>query len=442
MKYNQVLVANIYEFNNRYLLDNHTIKHNYYRKENYAVSAEMSLFWNGDNKLILLPEIPDPYFVEDVIYTLKYQNIAFIAPSKSTGLLCSDFLEDPLKIEIINSFIDSEVSFHPWGVTHTFYDLVAALSVGKTQSLTFPSREKYWVDIFLDSKIGARAVFSEIFKKTNELISPNGVILPTLKDAIDASRDLIQTFGKIVLKTNFGDAGKGVLVVEGIEDIHLHISKLSSDDIFWAFSPIIVEEFIEDADKSSFTVDGWISTTGQVLLKGAGKMLIRNAKNYTGVVMGIDVLSNEVEKALLQIGHKVGSYIADLGYRGWFDVDVIVGKDNRIYGTEINARRTGPTHVIDIAEHIFGSEWAQKATFISCERIYLNRRYNSYSQIRDFFRSFHDKISKHRCGLIPVFTRSISLELPYVGYVIYGHSLREVIALKEEFDSIIGVIRF
>ena len=59
--------------------------------------------------------------------------------------------------------------------------------------------------------------------------------------------------------------------------------------------------------------------------------------------------------------------LQNMGYVGHFDVDCIVSDDNQIYLLEINARRTGGTHVHELAKHILGDDYIKRVSLISFE---------------------------------------------------------------------------
>ena len=56
-----------------------------------------------------------------------------------------------------------------------------------------------------------------------------------------------------------------------------------------------------------------------------------------------------------------------MGYAGHFDMDCIVDDDDHLYLLEINARRTGGTHVHEFAKHFYGEDYIEKASFVSYE---------------------------------------------------------------------------
>jgi hypothetical protein len=63
----------------------------------------------------------------------------------------------------------------------------------------------------------------------------------------------------------------------------------------------------------------------------------------------------------------IAERLQEMGYVGHFDMDCIVRDDGHLYLLEINARRTGGTHVHDFAKHYYGEDYIEKASFISYE---------------------------------------------------------------------------
>ena len=64
-----------------------------------------------------------------------------------------------------------------------------------------------------------------------------------------------------------------------------------------------------------------------------------------------------------------------MGYRGYFDIDVVVAKNSKeIYLIETNTRRTGGTHVYDIAKKLFGTKWEKKNFLISNDQFCYGKK--------------------------------------------------------------------
>lgn len=69
--------------------------------------------------------------------------------------------------------------------------------------------------------------------------------------------------------------------------------------------------------------------------------------------------------------------------RGWFDIDMLyIPNRQKLIGLEINTRRNGGTHVINIGESLFGASWHQTAVLISLDKLYTDNKVKGYSGIR------------------------------------------------------------
>jgi hypothetical protein len=58
-----------------------------------------------------------------------------------------------------------------------------------------------------------------------------------------------------------------------------------------------------------------------------------------------------------------------MGYAGHFDLDAITGDSGSIYLLEVNARRTGGTHVHEFARHVFGDGYLDRVALLSNDAI-------------------------------------------------------------------------
>lgn len=442
-------IGNMYEFNEKhnYGLDMSTIVARRKQKENFAVSAELALFWGGriSSRLVITPRQPDPLLVDTIAERLGVE-IRTLVPRLETGWVCRDLLSDQVAfarlIEVLRSYT---VHIVPWGATLDMYRLVEALRehgicVGDTE---FSSCDARWVAAFLDSKIGARSVIDHASSNLTRFSSPDGYICHGRDQAAPLAQRLASRWGNsIVIKSNRGAGGRGVRVFLPVDaslfpDRTLEEFRAAmEDDDLWRDVPIIVEEMVgARTGVSALTFEGIISSCGEVIPKGVGNLLIGDHRFYLGTEMGRGAVVPEIASSLSEIGVEIGKQIRALGYLGWFDVDVLHpnGRDH-LYGSEINPRRTGPTPLIELAERIDGPNWKSRRFYRITERLWLARPINGFAELHDTFRRVHERIACYGAGVAPISSQGVSLQRPYAGYIIYAST-------REDADEIEADLR-
>jgi len=163
-----LVIGNTYEFNTRYnySLSLEGLKVRRENKENFAISAEMTLFWGGtiDNRIVVLPVQPDPDFVTYVAKLLGV-TIKCLNPALVTGWVCRDLLMDRHTLdELVQQLMPYEVFVIPWGATDYYYQLLSFLIEKGVIIIDAecPSIEKHWTVDYCDSKIGSKSIIEQM----------------------------------------------------------------------------------------------------------------------------------------------------------------------------------------------------------------------------------------------------------------------------------------
>ena len=152
--------------------------------------------------------------------------------------------------------------------------------------------------------------------------------------------------------------------------------------------------------------------------------------SFGGVTIGKDILGKKETKELTRLGKIVGKKYWEMGYRGYFDIDVVVEKDTKqIYLIETNARRTGGTHVYDIAKKLFGSGWEQNNFLISNDQFCYGKKVMSPKDIFDKCKDLLYPIDNHKSGIIITL---IDEKRPAFGFVVGGRNKVECLKMYKE----------
>lgn len=184
------------------------------------------------------------------------------------------------------------------------------------------------------------------------------------------------------------------------------------------------------------TANFLILPNGEISPMGTGLMLLRNHHLYAGIRCGLGALDPATEQHLLRVGTTIGVAMADLGYRGWFDVDFVLDQDRRVYITEINARRASPCHVFEIGERLLGRDWSRKCGLYANDHLPLQGAcHPNYATIQEVFAEFNRLQEGSVVRALPtIVNSSLSRKAPYLGYAVMADNAPRAaeLALKLE----------
>lgn len=444
-----LVMGNMYEFNTRYR-GFHSIESLVYqrgKKENFAVSSEMALFWGGDSntRIVVLPILPDHFFVEDIAKRLGVR-IKCLSPTLVTGWVCRDLLMDNNALEeLVQHLRDYEVSVMSWGATFYYYQILKFLLEKGVKIIDShcPSIEDYWSIDYCDSKIGSRSIIEQMHTLFPRFGVPSGYVCHNQTEALALSEMLVRRSGQpVILKSDIGSGGKGIRFYHP-GDVYNSLYQSKADlvasidgDELWQNVHIIVEAAIgKGVNLSTPSFDGFIHANGSCSTVGVENMLTVD-RQCIGIEMGVQVIEPDVYNVLEQVGIKIGEHIAHLGYRGWYDIDFLLPKSgSEFYASEINTRRGGATSPIEFAQRLCGPLWKETVYVKSFERLWLERPLNGYDELQFIIDAIHQHSNHQMAGIMPLYSNSIQLRRPYLGYLIYGPSRDEVATIESELHA-------
>jgi len=321
------------------------------------ILAEQAIFWGGEDKLVVTPHRVDPRFVADVKSAMEYRNLCVVSPASTTQSICKDIQSDAnLWQTLTKTLQESEsVEIIAWGATPQLYTLLERLiELGIPVSAPeLPSNQNADLAQKLDSKSGFREIASKLAQAYPEVRIPVGYVCSTDDELASAAVELMRASDSILLKADKGVGGWGNMKLDRQSYVSAAPSlfnTLTRNSGIWRTGSIVAEEYLDVMD--SPTVDALITPDGQVQMLICGRQVLGTHLDYLGLEVGPHTYSPEVMARIRKIVSIIGQELAQLGYRGWFDVDMVRTTDDAIYCVEINTRRTGVTYIWEILQRI------------------------------------------------------------------------------------------
>lgn len=416
--------------------------------------AEVALFWEGDEKLIVAPQPIDGDFVDYVVHLLQYHSIKVVTPQHSTTELSLDTLNDESVLTAIKAFAGAgdDITLRPWGATRQVYALLEQLDhLGlRVSREELPVRESYWSCSYIDSKIGFREMCVALQRTPSRLQIPRGFTCDSLESAVEVLRWFHTRRVSCVLKASSGVGGYGNVFIreELCDQPFWQVEKYVRESIralpYFKHGAAIVEEIIcsetemqgsSHACSRSVFMSGLIQADGTTRLIGGGTDFRDDECHYVGAELGklevFDVVGDATREVMLRIGEAIASY----GYRGHWGVNFIVSNACPV-AIELNARRCGESHAYALAERLYGPSWMSECYVIT--RLPVHVQVRPGVGVKSVLRAFEKTNRKlARSGLLAVPTEVSWLHQPTrgLGYVVLGTEQSAVRAAERELDE-------
>ncbi|QQG43063.1 MAG: hypothetical protein HYW45_02520 [Candidatus Daviesbacteria bacterium] len=433
-----IIIANVAEAFSRSIAKIRSRKEKTLRLAIEQSLSQRSMFWGGDNKVVITPYfIPKLLFHRNSIFC-KYKNTVNVTPVNESINLCEAILKDKklydwLKVIIKNN---PKVNLSPYSFTNFFLELTRKLKednlIFKTDAIPDSNTD---VVSYLDSKSGFRLELLKLQKQFPEIKIPYGFICNNPEVALRIVEQFYKLNASCVLKANLGESGWGLLTIKpgvfkSLIELSNSIKSTIINESIWQNDSIIIEELI--LHTSSPSVEVLVTAKGPKITYIC-QQIIDDKGTFSGILLGKNTIKTSLIKKLIHISSIIGKRYWQMGYRGYFDIDFVISYNGTAFAIETNMRRTGGTHVYDFACKVLGKNWFEKAVILSKDNFIYGDEIIDGKEIfkRVSKMLFTSKIGK---GVVISF---ISKSIPLLGYFIIGDSLVEASNLKSRFESLV-----
>lgn len=417
-----------------------------------AILADQHLLSNADenNFIFISPRQIDPEFVKYFQELFEIDNLLILTPEKHTGQTSRDLMNDTKLfsklVELLKGF--SQVNLKSYSSSYQFFDLKNKLIESGLNVYTpeAPDDPSAWTVNFFGSKGGIRQLAQKSAAVEPDFMVPDGLICVGIFEASKiAAHKYIKEDG-VVLKTNKGHSGLGVLIYrEGdlpanYEECQKAIYNVLKKDQYWDKFPIIVEDLVNvnPAVGGGFpNTEFRIKRNGEIELLYYGGLLVTKDGVFQGMEIGNEVINDRTLAQIVDFGYYIGEEYSKEGYRGYYDVDMMAAKNNNIYVSESNVRRTGATHVYKTAVALLDKDFMDDTYIVSNNlRNYKNDQIYNFKTLLDSCSDLlYNKLRRE--GV--VFCSSGSLRQNQCGYIVIAENKARCTKLLEELEKRVGL---
>lgn len=397
--------------------------------------ADRTLLWAGDPKLVIVS-----YQIAhaDLICTrLNFPFTTHAYPQLPTHYLSRDILRETHLLDKIVAYAGQGrvVQLIPYATTPEFLQLVDVLRKDyqlDVRTPESPEKKDFWLRDYVDTKAGFRILASTWLADADDLL-PFGVACYSLDQALRVAESFNSRGQACVLKPDTGESGIGAFIIHPHEgELEAEIKQSLMNDPYFKNELIIVERYIPARDKLSPSLEIKVPQLGQgrpEVTYVSGQLFLKFG-DFCGIQVDKSLYESAWYPKLESSGLILAEKLQALGYAGHFDLDCIVRDDGHLYLLEINARRTGGTHVHDFASHFYGADYIDKASFISYEAM----NSGTITDAQELMDALHDYLlpinGDDRFGLIITITRA--LHHHRFGCIAVAHTAQQALQLQQD----------
>lgn len=413
--------------------------------EENANLADRDLFSMSDEFefTFITPKKLNPYFVDYFKKLCMMRDLEILVPQKHSGLICEDILKDKKVMKRLAELKREykRVSLTAYSTTPQFLNLVKKLrEIGlEVRTPEAPEEADSWTVNFYGSKSGIRQLTQINGSMRADLKMPEGVVSSGIIDtARIAANKYIRESG-VVIKTNKGHAGMGVLIFrkgdlpKKFKECEEKIVEILKRDNYWEKFPIVVESLVVPDPKigGGFpNAEYLIKKDGEVKLLFYCGMRVDSKGVFQGVEIGDEALPSRVASRIIDIGYLIGEQYASDGYRGYFDIDYIAEKKGKIFVNESNVRVTGGTHVFQAATELAGRDFLEKVYLLSNNNWSVpGRKKYTFKELQTLMKDLMYE-RKKREGLVIVSSNLLAMKK--LAYIIFGKNKKRALRIEEE----------
>ncbi|WP_198804898.1 ATP-grasp domain-containing protein [Leptolyngbya sp. BL0902] len=329
--------------------------------------GDRSLFYLPSPKLLVTSVTP-PHL--DYVRSLGYVIQSF-SPRRPSPSLCQDLITDQELSHALLAAIDRDAPLEivPYGNTAEFFQMVAhyqtqyALTIALPES---PVASLGWFRDALDGKSVFAMLAPALLEGTACRLAPR-VVADSIPQATAAVQTFLAQAQACVVKPDVGYLSLGLMRFDPHDSwtqatIEAHLRRNAA----FGHRKLSVEAWIRSGiEGQSPSVEVFVPHRGKPYVTYVCDQVFSADNLFAGIALRPEFYATAWAKTLSQGALAVADRLQSLGYCGYFDLDAIVDSEGQVYVIEMNPRRTGGTHVHDLAEFLVGQDYCNREVLLS-----------------------------------------------------------------------------
>lgn len=409
------------------------------------VLGDRAILWGAGDKKIVLTSYPIPH-LEYAVKSLGYIELRNFSPQFPTESLCTDILLDKQLFNTIVSHLSkyAEIRLMSYVASTQLAILIDALSSAGLNLVlgeTPVSADGLEISRRFSTKAGFRSMFEQWDSSKHGLAMPTGIICHTADEAVQETIRRLGEGRSCLCKADKGESGIGLLWFKSSENLTADLVKERIiGEAAFGDDPIIVEDLIYPPEDLSSTahspsIEAYISQAGDVDITYSCGQLFEASGHFTGVYIGSDLLSEDISRQMKVAIEYLGQKLATQGYRGYFDLDFVIDNKYQVFVVEGNPRRTGGTHLHDLATFLFGTRYFDRFVLLT-RSSKISSTLTKWEEVVAVTGDLLFCCGQRESGIIPIVTSTISSGI--IGYAVVAKTAAAALELELSFLNIIA----
>lgn len=410
-----------------------------------TLDGNRAIFYGGDDKVLITSLPINKAHFKNTKDLMGWNNVHNLSPIKNTPSISDDCIKDKkLQKEIIKIISNNPgISIIPYRLTPQFQKFIHFL---KSKSLIFKTpetipEEKQFILNYFNTKRGFRHLWHLSNASNPPFVQiPEGFITQNKREAIDAAWWFKQRETSFVIKYNSGVQGLGIELIDQTtlpreKRKFYALLKNRLKDKIWSEPIIIVEQAIianENAQSISPSLDVYIDPQGKVTAAYASDQIFANDKRtFRGIYIYPKLMTDPAIKKACKAGVIFGKKLAEYGYRGVLDIDLIRSTNNKIYAVEANLRRNGGTHLHELCLSLLGKNYGNSYHTLIEDIILIKNHKLTYNKCLSLFAS---NLYSHKTHSGIIFINPDVLKVNICVIALIAKSKKQIRKLREDVD--------
>jgi hypothetical protein len=183
------------------------------------------------------------------------------------------------------------------------------------------------------------------------------------------------------------------------------------------------------------SVEVYPNIEGLVTEQGCQQLFFGGMRVVNGVFAGMELGKGvELPSDIFRVGKWLGNHYHSLGYRGYFDIDFVAGKDGAMYICESNTRRTGVTWAYYVAQVLLGGDFL-RTHYIATQLVGLP---NTPLSFESLLKRLQPLLFNPRTTEGVVFYSAQLLTQGKLGYMVIGKNKQRAYAIEEAMLNLLA----
>jgi hypothetical protein len=352
--------------------------------------GDMTLFWSGDNKIVVTQQAMDTQFLDDCRAILGYENLTHLAvgAAEPSHSLCEDLMGDDRVLGQLGELLaggpdDGPVYVESYAATPEYTALVANIRARLSRPVTdLMAPEDLELISILDSKIQAREFFS-VASASSPIRLTRAFTARRGSDLARIAGFALRVLGSAVVKAEFGAGGHDMTLIKSADSLRDDITALLSPALDTDF---LIEEYLRPprGDVLPVAYCGMVGHDGETSSIGTCRQFFFAEWRHVGSQVGIGAMPPGCSDKVLQAGEAIAKIAGSFGYRGPLNIDFLYrDSDSTLFPLEMNPRRCLSATLGDICMQIFGLGYEKTASAVARRWIPVHPSITSYGRLRD-----------------------------------------------------------